>query len=133
MWQSLSLYYSLKVGESMVKVKALKPLGIKEGKVTVDKAVGAEFDMEEKDALAAVADGAVVIVKKSGKRSGNGDNRRNDDGGESEIGGDGLETMKISELRDMAEELGVEISKKTKKAELIKVIQEAQEAQEDEE
>jgi len=116
-----------------VRVKGLKPLGIKEGKATVGKAPGAEFELEEKDALAAVADGAVVIVKKSGKRSGNGDNRRNDDGGESEIGGDGLETMKISELRDMAEELGVEISKKTKKAELIKVIQEAQEAQEDEE
>ena len=46
----------------MVKVKALKPLGIKEGKVTVSKAPGAEFEMEEKDALAAEADGAVVVV-----------------------------------------------------------------------
>ena len=118
-----------------VRVKALKPLGIKEGKdnTTVDKAPGVEFDMEEKDALAAVADGAVVIVRKSGKRGGNGGNGGDDDEGESGIGGDGLESMKISELKVMAEELGVEISKKTKKAELIKVIQEAQEAQEDEE
>ena len=116
MWQSLSFYYSLKVGESMVKVKALKPLGIKEGKVTVDKAVGAEFDMEEKDALAAVADGAVSIVDIV-KESEDGDNDDN---------GDRLESMKIAKLKDMAEELGIKVTGKMKKAEMIEAIREAE-------
>jgi hypothetical protein len=45
-----------------VDVKALKPLGIKEGKTTVNKTAGETFKMDMKDALAAEKDGAVEIL-----------------------------------------------------------------------
>jgi hypothetical protein len=45
-----------------VKVKALKPLGVKDGKLTVSKDPGVEFDMDEKDALKAQKEGFLEII-----------------------------------------------------------------------
>jgi len=46
------------------------------------------------------------------------------------VEGDGLDGMKVNELKAMAEEMGIEGAGKMKKAELIEAIREAQAAAE---
>ena len=111
-WQPFFLLI-LKDGENManVKVRALKPLGIKVGKETVDKAPGAEFEMDFKDALAAEKDQAVQIVSGKNKQE------------ENDAPVDGFdEKEEKTVLKAKAKELGIPKYTKMKAEELFEAI-----------